>query len=105
MTREDLVYQLMQLELEVPLDQKWRQKRLQLTRAEARVVVNAFFDAMAGALRRGESVELPFGQLEVFAHEVKPRRGWFLDRVRVTYRKPKSIRLITEGVELEQQEL
>lgn len=102
MNRNDLIKQLMELELEVPLDQKWKQKRQQLTRTDARIIVNAFFDSIAEALQRGEAVELPFGRLEAFFHKEKPRRGWFLDRVRVTYRKPKSIRLITEGAELEQ---
>ena len=54
---------------------------------------------MAEALRRGEEVEMPFGRLEVAEHSRKPVRGWFLGRVRVTYRKRKFIRFVaTETV-------
>jgi nucleoid DNA-binding protein len=90
LTRADLIRQLVQLEL--PGEQK-------LTRAESRRLVTGFFDLMAEALRRGEEVEMPFGRLEVAEHSRKPVRGWFLGRVRVTYRKRKFIRFVaTEGL-------
>jgi nucleoid DNA-binding protein len=90
LTRADLIRQLMQLEL--PGEQK-------LTRAEARSVVTGCLDLMTEALRRGEVVEMPFGRLEVAEHNRKPVRGWFLGRVRVTYRKRKFVRFVaTEGL-------
>ena len=80
------------MQLELPGEQK-------LTRAEARRLVTGFFDLMVEALRRGELVEMPFGRLEVAEHVRKPVRGWFLGRVRVTYRKRKFIRFVaTEGL-------
>ena len=33
---------------------------------------------------------LPFGTFEVLDHPRPPLRGWFLDRVRVTYRKKRT---------------
>jgi nucleoid DNA-binding protein len=58
--------------------------------------VTGLFDLMVEALQRGEEVELPFGRLEVAEHRRKPVRGWFLGRVRVTYRKRKFVRFVAE---------
>ena len=89
MTRIDLIKRLM--ELERPGEKK-------LTRVQARGLVKAFFDSMAEALQRGEEVEMPFGRLDVAEHDRKPVRGWFLGRVRVTYRKRKFVRFVaTQG--------
>ncbi len=78
MTRVDLIKQLMQVE--IPGEPN-------LTRAEARRLVNGFFECIVDALQRGEDVDLPFGRLSVAEHNRKPLRGWFLNRVRVTYQK------------------
>lgn len=78
MTRADLIKQCMQLELP---------GQPNLTRVEARRLVNGFFECIEDALQRGEDVELPFGRFSVGKHNRKPLRGWFLNRIRVTYRK------------------
>jgi nucleoid DNA-binding protein len=67
----------------------WNPK--QLSRVEAESVVKAVFEEITGALKRGEIVKLPFGKFEVKKHTRPPVRGWFLDRVRVTYVKRKYI--------------
>ena len=64
----------------------------ELSRAEAREVIDAVFGAMTEALNRGEMVCLPFGTFEVLDHPRPPKRGWFLKRVRVIYKKRKCIR-------------
>ena len=91
MIRADLIKQCMQLELP---------GQPNLTRVEARGLVNGFFELIVDALQRGEDVELPFGRFSVGRHNRKPLRGWFLDRVRVTYRKSrKFVRFVpSEGL-------
>jgi nucleoid DNA-binding protein len=64
----------------------------ELSRAEAREVIDAVFETMTETLNRGEMVCLPFGTFEVLDHPRPPKRGWFLKRVRVIYKKPKYIR-------------
>jgi hypothetical protein len=44
-------------------------------------------DTIADALRGEETVNLPLGTFEVLDHTAPPLREWFLNRVRVTYRK------------------
>jgi Bacterial DNA-binding protein len=51
---------------------------------QAEEVVNVVFDTITEALRKGETVSLPFGTFEVFDHSRPPLRGWLLNRVRVT---------------------
>ena len=63
----------------------------ELSRGEAESVVKAVFEEITEALNRDETVKLPFGKFEVKKHNRPPLRGWFLDRVRVTYRKRKYI--------------
>jgi nucleoid DNA-binding protein len=64
---------------------KWNPDELSRPKAEA--VVNVIFGSIAEALRKGEKVTLPIGTFEVLDHTRPPLRGWFLGRVRVTYRK------------------
>jgi nucleoid DNA-binding protein len=64
----------------------------ELSRAEAREVIDVVFETMTEALNRGETVCLPFGTFEVLDHPRPPRRGWFLNRVRVIYKRQKYIR-------------
>jgi nucleoid DNA-binding protein len=67
----------------------WNPK--ELSRSEAEAVVNVVFETITEALNRGETVKLPFGKFEVKKHTRPPVRGWFLKRVRVTYKKRKYI--------------
>jgi nucleoid DNA-binding protein len=69
----------------------------ELSRSEAEGVVKAVFEEMTEALKRGETVELPFGKFEVKQHNRPPVRGWFLNRVRVTYRKRRKYIGFTPG--------
>jgi nucleoid DNA-binding protein len=71
----------------------------ELSRAQAEEVVNAVFDTIADALRKGETVSLPFGTFEVLEHSRPPLRGWFLNRVRVTYWKRRKFIRFTLGEE------
>lgn len=67
----------------------WNPK--ELSRVEAESVGKAVFETITETLNRGETVKLPFGKFEVKQHNRPPLRGWFLDRVRVTYKKRKYI--------------
>ena len=53
MTRADLIHILMNTELE--------EQHRNLTREQARAVVNEIFEAIKDALRKGEDANLPFG--------------------------------------------
>jgi nucleoid DNA-binding protein len=44
----------------------------ELSRNEAQEVVNVVFEAIADALNRGETVDLPFGTFEVLEHKRAP---------------------------------
>ena len=85
MTRADLISILMNTELE---------GHRNLTREQARAVVNEIFGAIAEALRNGEVVRLPFGSLEVYEQDRQPTRGWFLNRVRVLYKQRNMIKFL-----------
>jgi nucleoid DNA-binding protein len=63
-----------------------------LTYKQLEEIVDVVFDSIAGALRRGEMVYLPLGILEVIDQPRRPVRGWFLDRVRVTYKRRRVIK-------------
>jgi nucleoid DNA-binding protein len=76
MTRADLIRILMNTELE---------EHRNLTREQARVIVDEIFEAIKDALRNGEDAHLPFGSFSVQEQSRKPIRRWFLKRVRVTY--------------------
>ena len=91
MTRADLVSILMNTQLE---------EHRNLTREQARAVVDEIFRAIAEALRNGEVARLPFGSLGVYEQDRKPKRGWFLNRVRVLYRQRNMIKFL--GVEYDQ---
>jgi nucleoid DNA-binding protein len=92
MTRADLISILMNTQLE---------EHANLTREQARAVVNEIFRAIAEALRNGEVARLPFGSLGVYEQDRKPKRGWFLNRVRVLYRQRNMIKFL--GVEYDQE--
>jgi nucleoid DNA-binding protein len=64
----------------------------ELSRAEAREVIDVVFEAITEALNHGEPVMLPFATFEVLDHPRPPLRRWLLGRVRVTYKKRKYIR-------------
>ena len=83
MTRADLISILMNTELE---------EHRNLTREQARAVVNEIFEAIKEALRNGEDAHLPFGSFSVQERSRKPKRGWFLKRVRVIYKQPNVIK-------------
>lgn len=78
MTRADLISILMNTELE---------EHRNLTREQARVIVDEIFVAIKEALRNGEDVSLPVGNFEVCEQPRQPLRRWFLKRVRVTYKQ------------------
>ena len=63
----------------------------ELSRRRAAAVVDVIFDSIAAALKKGEKVTLPIGTLEVVDRKRRPRRGWFLNRVRVIYVERKYI--------------
>jgi len=74
----------------------------ELSRSEAREVVNVVFEAITEALKRDEPVGLPFGTFEVLDHPRPPLRGWFLDRVRVLYMKRRKYIQFTPGFSLDE---
>jgi nucleoid DNA-binding protein len=78
MTRADLVSELVE--------------NHQLTHRDAKQVVSVVFGSITQALKDGEDVDLPIGRFEVAVRKRKPLRGWFLNRIRVTYKKQKYIR-------------
>lgn len=84
MTRADLIRILMNTELE---------EHRNLTREQARAVVNEIFGAIAEALRNGEVARLPVGNLGVYEQPRQPMRRWILGRVRVTYAQRYMIQL------------
>ena len=85
MTRADLISILMNTQLE---------EHANLTREQARAVVNEIFGAIAEALRNGEVARLPVGALGVYEQDRKPKRGWFLNRVRVLYKQRNMIKFL-----------
>src|ERR1035437_5447954 len=92
MTRADLITILMNTELE---------EHRNLTREQARAVVNEIFEAIKDALRNGEVAHLPFGSFSVQEQTRKPKRGWFLKRVRVIYAQPNVIKFRGDKYDLE----
>jgi nucleoid DNA-binding protein len=84
LTRRDLVHTISPSRTGTDKS-KWDPE--ELSRPEAERVVSAVFDSITEALRKGEKVSLPFGTFEGLDHTRPPLRGWFLKRVRVTYRK------------------
>lgn len=92
MTRADLIRTLMNTALE---------EHRNLTREQARVIVNEIFAAIAQALRNGEVVRLPVGNFGVYEQERQPLRRWFLGRVRVTYKQRNVINFIGGEYDLE----
>jgi nucleoid DNA-binding protein len=92
MTRADLISILMNTELE---------EHRNLTREQARAIVNEIFGAIAEALRNGEVARLPIGSLGVYEQARQPKRGWFLNRVRVLYKQRNVIKFRGDKYDLE----
>src|ERR1035437_6788819 len=92
MTRADLIRILMNTELE---------EHRNLTREQARVMVDEIFVAIKEALRNGEDARLPFGSFSVQEQSRKPIRRWFLKRVRVTYKQRNVIKFRGDKYDLE----
>lgn len=92
MTRADLIRILMNTGLE---------EHRNLTREQARAVVNEVFGAIAEDLQNGEVARLPVGNLGVYEQDRPPMRGWFLNRVRVLYAQPNMIQFQGEEYDLE----
>jgi nucleoid DNA-binding protein/DNA-binding CsgD family transcriptional regulator len=78
MTRTDLISILMNTKLE---------EHRNLTREQARAVVNEIFGAIAEDLRKGGVARLPLGSFGVYEQERQPMRKWILNRVRVLYKE------------------
>lgn len=68
---------------------KWNPDELSRTQAEE--VVNVVFETIGEALNKGEKATLPIGTFEVLTHTRPPKRGWFLKRVRVIYKRRRYI--------------
>jgi nucleoid DNA-binding protein len=69
----------------------WNWDPEQLSRSEARDVIDVVLDEIVQALKRGENVTLPIGSFEVKERSRPPQRGWYLKRVRVLYKRLKFI--------------
>jgi nucleoid DNA-binding protein len=92
MTRADLISILMNTELD---------EHRNLTREQARVIVDEIFEAIKDALRKGEDAHLPFGSFSVQEQSRKPKRRWILKRVRVIYAQPNVIKFRGDKYDLE----
>jgi len=92
MTRADLISILMNKELE---------EHRNLTREQARAVVSEIFRAIKEALRNREDAHLPVGSFSVQEQSRKPKRGWFLKRVRVIYKQRNVIKFQGDKYDLE----
>ena len=68
-----------------------------LSKRQARRVLDELVEAMKEALRNGEGVDLPIGTLEVVRHKRKPQRGFYLNRISTTYKKPFTV-VLREGI-------
>jgi len=73
-----------------------------LSRRDAVRILKRVINEMTQALRRGEEVEFPFGTLQRVRHKHRKKRGWFLDKIITTYKKPFTIKheLDDEGYKL-----
>ena len=89
MTRRDLVRAISPNRTGIE-SSEWNAE--ELSRAEAREVIDAVFETITEVLNRGEMVYLPLGTFEVLDHPRPPKRGWILKRVRLIYKKRKYIR-------------
>ena len=67
-------------------------RKLGLSRRESVRILNKVINEMTEALRRGEEVEFPFGTLQRVRHQHPKTRGWFLDRLTSTYKKPYTVK-------------
>jgi hypothetical protein len=59
-----------------------------MSRRDAVAVLNEIFNQTALALAEGEQVAFPFGKLKMVRHKHLRKRGWFLNRITTTYKKP-----------------
>jgi nucleoid DNA-binding protein len=92
MTRADLISILMNTQLE---------EHRNLTREQARAVVNETFGAIAEALRNGEVARLPVGNFGVYEQSRKPIRRWILNRNRLLYKERNVIKFQGDLYDLE----
>jgi len=67
-------------------------RKLGLSRRESVRILNKVINEMTQALRRGEEVEFPLGTLRRVRHQHRKTRGWFLDRLTSTYKKPYTVK-------------
>ena len=67
-----------------------------LSERSARYILNAIFEEMAEALRRGEKVECPFGYLQRVPRRREKQRGWFLNRITTIYQQPYTVALVRD---------
>jgi nucleoid DNA-binding protein len=67
-----------------------------LSRDMARRVLNQIIADMIKALQAGETVESPFGYLQVVTQDRPAQRGWYLNRIRTIYRQNRTVMLVTK---------
>jgi len=67
-----------------------------LSRGMARSILNQIILEMIRALQDGETVEAPFGYLQVVAQDRPAQRGWYLNRIRTIYRQSHTVVLVTK---------
>lgn len=63
-----------------------------LSRRDSVRILNRVINAMTQALSRGEEVEFPFGTLQRVRHQHSKTRGWFLNKITATYKKPYTVK-------------
>lgn len=68
-----------------------------MSRPDAVAVLNEMFDEMKLALAGGETVVFPFGKLKMVRHKHRQKRGWFLNQVMTTYKKPFTVVHVTDA--------
>lgn len=65
-----------------------------LSKRMAMKILDRIFSSMKEALQKGEEIELPIGTLKVIRQKRRPRRGWYLNRITTTYKKPFTVALV-----------
>src|ERR1039457_6250058 len=68
---------------------------------KARRIIDVVFDSIKEALKRHETVDLPFGTFSVVKEGRTPQRCWRLGRVRVVYRKRYRVVFTPRELEIE----
>lgn len=67
------------------------------SRRQAVAILDEIFNQMKLALARGEAVAFPFGKLKMVRHKHRQKRGWFLNRITTTYKKPFTVVHVTDA--------